>query len=124
MQTGDIVTREHYHNDIQFVVEEIINDKARLSGLKYRILADAEVGDLMISNRMVETPSVHQCLLSHNSKKEIFPQETSYVKILHIDGNRYYLKECLALYKKLGISAIGYSIKEENQPRNLKNLLI
>ncbi|MBE5962282.1 MAG: sporulation peptidase YabG [Lachnospiraceae bacterium] len=46
-----------------------------------------------------------------------------FVKILHIDANEEYLKECLKQYRKFNVQVIGISIKEEKQPMSILGLL-
>ncbi|MGL5750199.1 MAG: sporulation peptidase YabG, partial [Paraclostridium sp.] len=44
-------------------------------------------------------------------------------KVLHIDGDPEYLKICLDVYTKLGIPAIGKSIPENLQYKEIRSLL-
>ncbi|WP_167958801.1 sporulation peptidase YabG [Anaerosporobacter faecicola] len=128
MQNGDIVTRISYHHDTQFRIEDIKNKQARLCGLEYRLAADAAISDLELARSLTEPSNKQHCLVSTNIQVPLFLNEKSlgnnYIaKILHIDGNRFYLKECITLYKRLGIPVIGYPVNEEKQPRNIMNLL-
>ena len=46
MHVGDIVTRKSYANDINFIIQEIKEDQAVLSGVDFRLIADAKLSDL------------------------------------------------------------------------------
>lgn len=155
MKTGDIVTRNSYNNDITFVVENIYGDHVLLSGLDYRLTADAIISDLQIigaisinkhsnptssdksQDNMVSTSNrgiINDFLRWHNDRnktisEDIIPdsmdqfKSNCLVKVLHIDANEEYLKECLMLYKNLNVQVVGISIKEERQPMSILGLL-
>lgn len=136
MQTGDIVTRNSYHNDIHFIVEHISDNKVQLSGLNYRLSADAVISDLSLSSITQETPAqikppspiVPPHLTSTNIEKVLHKKEPltngkCFVKTLHIDSNKHYLKECMKLYNEIGIPVIGYQMSEDKQPKNILHLL-
>lgn len=44
-------------------------------------------------------------------------------KVLHLDGDKDYLENCLAEYRKLGLSVIGEYIPEKDQPGKVAQLL-
>lgn len=44
-------------------------------------------------------------------------------KILHVDGDPMYLDTCLKLYKQLSLNAIGFAIKEKDQPSQILSLV-
>ncbi|MDQ0902867.1 hypothetical protein QFZ80_006695 [Paenibacillus sp. V4I7] len=50
MRQGDFVTRKSYGGDVMFKIERIEQLKAILRGVDYRLLADAPLVDLTISN--------------------------------------------------------------------------
>jgi len=43
--------------------------------------------------------------------------------VLHIDGDPEYAMKCKDVYKKMGITAHVYNIKEQDQPKHVYNLL-
>ena len=47
MQKGDIVSRKSHNNDIIFVITGIDGNKAYLSGLYIRLVADSDLSDLV-----------------------------------------------------------------------------
>ncbi|MBS6041620.1 MAG: sporulation peptidase YabG [Clostridium baratii] len=44
-------------------------------------------------------------------------------KILHVDGDKDYMDTCLKVYKQLSLDAVGVSIKEEEQPDKIVDLV-
>lgn len=44
-------------------------------------------------------------------------------KVLHLDGDKEYLKNCLDEYKRLGLTAAGHYVPEKDQPNSVKGLL-
>ena len=122
---GDLVTRNSYSNDIVFTIIDISFEENiyYLKGLNVRLYADSTKEDLKYYEEQEEV---------HDDKKELldriknnFKMERSdyfYLpgKILHIDGDRDYLNECLDYYKKVGLLAIGKEAKEERIYENMR----
>lgn len=144
LKVGDIVCRRSYSGDVVFKIIEInrSNKTALLKGIHFRLLADAALDDLYkleskciqdyndkfngeareCINRIYKTRTVS----SRNKKSRGGNTENYYEipgKILHIDGDKDYLQECLRLYKNLEISAQGVFIPERKQPDMVQNLL-
>lgn len=44
-------------------------------------------------------------------------------KVLHVDGDQDYLENCIAEYRKLGLSVIGKYVPEKDQPGSIGELL-
>ncbi len=44
-------------------------------------------------------------------------------KVLHLDGDKDYLENCLAEYKKLGLDVVGEYVPEKEQPQKVAELL-
>lgn len=44
-------------------------------------------------------------------------------KVLHLDGDKDYLENCLAEYRKLGLSVVGQYVPEKDQPGSVGGLL-
>lgn len=115
MKINDLVTRKKYNNDILFRIIKIEKDKVILKGEFFRLIADADIEDL--------TP-----LEIRNKQKVVLPfisVEKNVIKgrVLHLDGDAYYLKKALDSYKEYGIDAVGYYLKEENMPLMIKTYL-
>ena len=152
MQTfniGDIVARKSYGYDVLFKVTRICGEMIDLIGITVRIIADAPVYDLKliskeeIQNRMkiIEKNSTSRLSRTYSGIKNRFNLRTSniyeqaiptYTKeaifkkpgvVLHIDGDTEYALKCKDVYKKMGITAHVYNIKEQEQPKYVYNLL-
>ena len=116
MRINDLVTRTKYGHDIVFKIIKIEKNIAYLQGEVLRLFADAEISDLRPSNggdKIYDIPTFD------NLKTSGFMNG----KILHIDGDEYYLKKAMAYYKDANISCIGYYLKEEEMPLNILGLL-
>lgn len=46
MNIGDLVSRKSYNSDIGFIIKEIQGNHVILSGIHYRLIADADIHDL------------------------------------------------------------------------------
>lgn len=116
MKVGDLVTRNKYNNDIVFKIIKIENQIAYLLGETIRLKADANLNDLKIyKEEKKEEKEVLE--LVRNSK-------LINGCVLHLDGDEYYLKKCLEIYKKYDIPAVGYFMNEELMPKKITELLI
>jgi spore coat assembly protein len=145
---GDIVGRRSYQCDLLFRVVEISDDEtnAELAGEDMRLIADAPVQDLVImdsqkQNEMREKLKEKENtsfrlirqdfhLLRHKSEYSAssgYKQDNSYFqlpgRVLHVDGDPYYLSKCLELYKKLNVPAFGIHIKEQEMPDRVIDLI-
>ena len=119
---GDLVSRKSYKDDIVFKIINIDNDKAYLKGVEVRLLADAPLNDLNITQVLKEddtdTININEFKSERNDEYFYLPG-----KILHIDGDGEYLDRCLKFYKSKNIYAIGKKIKEDNISIQLPALL-
>ena len=115
MKINDLVTRNKYDNDIIFRIIDIKENKAILKGEVVRLIADAILSDLrLVSLEEKKTLTLPKIKEEHNLLKG---------KILHIDGDEYYLKKAMDAYSKYNIEAIGYYIKESEIPYKIEALL-
>ncbi len=123
IKEGNLVSRNSYGNDIVFVVEKIIENKAYLKGFNIRLCADANLSDLVIVKEDIKE-DIRFINYLDNIKKE---QRDDYFyipgKILHIDGDEAYLSKSINFYKKANVLAIGIHEKEENFNNNILNYL-
>ena len=115
MEINSLVTRKKYKDDIIFRIIGINGNKAILKGEVVRLIADANLDDLRLffanEKRTFVLPKIKE---EENLLKG---------KILHIDGDEYYLKKAIETYSKYNISAIGYHIKEQEIPFKIEGLL-
>lgn len=116
MKIGDLVSRYSYKNDIIFRIIDKQNDKYILQGEEYRLIADADGSDLKveeIGKINVQLPSL------------VIKREANCIlgKVLHLDGDAYYLKKAMEAYQEYNIPAMGYYVQEKNMPYAVKTLL-
>ena len=117
---GDFVTRKSYNNDIIFKIIKIDNDKVYLKGIEIRLLADANIEDLVKSEKLLTDDFVKKDDVTRSSDEEFFYLPG---KILHLDSDGEYLSRCLSFYKENHLYAVGKKIKEENMKEQLPTLL-
>lgn len=142
MQKGDWVKRKSYGGDIVFTITEIKGSSAILEGVEYRLIADAELDDLVKINKkqepLLETRSaiahtIHWFEQDRKVRRFRFQQdadtedEVSYFempgKVLHLDGDQKYLDKSLELYTHLKIPVEGYHMEEQQMPEAVAYLL-
>ncbi len=120
-KVGDIVTRSSHRNDILFKIIQIKDDKCLLHGVDVRLIADAQLSDLVISNQIKNCRNNSSDDLSKKLDKSNYFYMPG--KILHIDADKDYLQKCLDFYKENNILAYGKNIKEKNIQAEIKELL-
>ncbi|MGM9971138.1 MAG: sporulation peptidase YabG [Anaeroplasmataceae bacterium] len=113
MQIGDYVTRKSHNNDIVFKIIGIDGNIASLSGARVRLIADSDIKDLILYNNKIDIDS-----LKINNIDGVING-----LVLHIDGDKDYLEECMKFYENNKIPAIGYFIDEEKMPFVIEDLL-
>ena len=133
---GDYVVRKSYGKDILFRIVNISAiGIAKLIGISFRVSADAPLGDLEKVEGMRYTEredttminiekNIKEILIKRNEpskgKMRMFEKPG---KVLHIDGDPFYLKLCIKYYGILGIEAAGEHIPEAEQPKYIKHLI-
>lgn len=145
MNIGDIVSRKSYNHDVWFKVQSIIGDRVILKGLYYRLIADAHISDLVrVSTRADSDDENDDDNIGNSIFKKWYKNQygvkenievnknydnhdistyKKFGKVLHIDGDKSYLKECLRQYEKLGVPVVGVSVEESSQPKMIMSLL-
>ena len=138
LQTGDIVARRSYRQDIFFRIVDVqtrgIARVALLKGLNLRLLADAPLADLE-----VKTPSevahyqrrddqlIYQRLRRVVNQRKIKEEKGEFFevpgRVLHLDGDEDYLNQCLKTYRQLGLEAKGVCLSETEQPKAIYRVL-
>lgn len=144
-QAGDLVTRKSYNHDLLFRIESIHQNTAILHGEAVRLIADADIGDLvkvdgrdlerrMKADREKEDFSYRLFRQDYQLMKEKREykategfQDISYfhlpAKVLHLDGDPIYLKKCIELYRKLGLQVHGVHVHEKRMPEEIGPLI-
>jgi len=117
----DLVTRKSYNNDIIFKVIKIENDIAYLKGVEVRLLADAQITDLVLYTEEIRDDFDVEISETDSERSNDFFYLPG--KILHLDSDGEYLDKCLKFYKEKRVFAIGKKIREENMANQLPALL-
>ncbi|HKM17377.1 MAG: sporulation peptidase YabG [Firmicutes bacterium] len=139
---GDMATRRSYGQDIVFYVRRILGTDppvAQLIGVNVRLFADSPLDDLIVLDYRVKpsSPSGLKAIIARVVFERAKPKpqrnyrleavRADYVpipgKVLHIDGEEHYLKQCLTLYRNLSVPVIGLHIPEAEQPRKIREVL-
>lgn len=153
MNIGDFVCRKSYNRDIRFVIKDLKENTAILSGIDYRLIADAKLNDLVplktrddASEEITEDVSsdesynhtlddkhdgfrITKYKTKADSEINVIPVNANLASdkkcglILHVDGDKSYLSDCLSYYKKKGVYAVGMNIPESSQPGLILELL-
>ena len=136
IEVGDYVVRISYNRDILFKVIEIKpNGIVKLKGISYRVIADAPLSDLELAGGMrftskendlmeqIQTTVKNLVLEKKIMKDKHKPILQKTGKVLHIDGDSFYLNLCMKYYDILGVNAIGENVLEFEQPRKISSLL-
>lgn len=136
IQVGDYVVRISYNRDVLFKVLEIKSDGiVKLKGISYRIIADAPMEDLELAGGMRFTnkesylmEQIQERVKMLVAEKKILKDQNKPVlqktgKVLHIDGDSFYLNLCMKYYETLGGPAVGENVLEFEQPKKIGGLL-
>ncbi|ASN03748.1 sporulation peptidase YabG [Virgibacillus necropolis] len=144
--TGDIVSRISYKHDLLFRISSISTDHATLHGKDLRLEVDAPLVDLvrveerdLVKKREKEKEEeefsyrlFRQDYQFMKEKRDYqatdgFHHESSYfhlpAKVLHIDGDRNYLKKCIELYQRIGLHVHGVYLNEKDMPLEIGPLI-
>lgn len=138
IKVGDIVSRKSYGSDNHFLVSKIIKKEdgttvCILRGLQYRIVADANLDDLIKhQHRDVYTRIYRDARETRKDtivrggavRISLFEKLRSRPgRILHVDAVDDFLDMCLKYYKDAGIRAIGHVASESDQPQIVAGLI-
>lgn len=143
---GDLVTRSSYQHDIIFRICKITDDTVVLHGEDLRLEADAPISDL----KKVKDRDVQEHIKKGKENEEysfrLFRQDYQLMKekrtydstagyaeddnffqiparVLHLDGDKMYLKKCIDLYKRIGLQVHGLHVGEQKMPSEIGPLI-
>ncbi|QHE50621.1 sporulation peptidase YabG [Pontibacillus sp. HMF3514] len=143
---GDIVTRSSYNHDLLFRVQAIQGSRVILYGEDIRLEADAPIEDL----KVVQTEELKRRKQKAKEQEEysyrLFRQDYQLMRqkrdyeassgykheapyfqlpsrVLHLDGDRLYLKKCIDLYEQLGLQVHGVHMNEKEMPHQIGELI-
>ncbi|WP_413377015.1 sporulation peptidase YabG [Alkalihalobacillus sp. 1P02AB] len=146
IKVGDIVARHSYKCDVFFRVIKMVDGQAELAGEDMRLLADAPLEDLKLVSAEERIKKREQVKEVEEKSYRLFRQDAKLMKqrseyegtdhyntepsyfelrgrVLHIDGDSFYLRKCTELYQKLGIPVYGVHLQEKEMPEQLESLL-
>ncbi|MEK3888931.1 sporulation peptidase YabG [Bacillus sp. FSL K6-3431] len=145
-----IVGRLSYQCDILFRVidmREIGGQQvAILSGKDYRLVADAPVIDLILISESEQLKKITEVRSLEEQSFELFRQDVDLLRltqeyketsmyrkelnsfqvpgrVLHLDGDAYYLEKCLDLYERLGVTVHGVHCNEKEMHLRIAELI-
>lgn len=137
-EVGSIVARRSYNQDLFMKILDIKSiigrpKKAILGGLNYRLLADAPLDDLVLKNhrevihyQLADSQEIYKKLHKLTFERKFKVTEEYFEisgRILHLDGDKEYLEQCLKIYRQLGLQAKGICISETEQPKAIYKIL-
>lgn len=101
--------------DLVFLIKSMEKNNYYLVGEDYRLTAKAHADELK------KAP-----VKEENDELELIRTNTPLVKgkVLHLDGDQYYLEKSMSTYQKFNIPANGYYIKEGEMKKMVVNLLV
>ena len=122
---GDFVTRNSYNNDILFTIIDIKDDIAYLKGIDVRLYADSSLDDLEEADVDYDTNKDRNDAKKIKDMLNLDRSEYFYLpgKILHIDGDKDYLRRCIDFYKDMHLEAYGVNLDEERFERDITSCL-
>jgi spore coat assembly protein len=145
LQAGDLVTRKSYHHDLLFRIKTVKQDVAILHGEAIRLIADAEISDLVkVSDRDLEKRKKEEQVKEEFSYRlfrqdyQLMKEKRNYkategyqnisyfhlpAKVLHLDGDPSYLKKCITLYRRLGLQVHGVHVDEKSMASEIGPLI-
>ncbi|WP_099158906.1 sporulation peptidase YabG [Virgibacillus ndiopensis] len=144
--TGDLVTRTSYNHDLLFRVASQTDGNVIIHGEDIRLEADAPIDDLArVQDRELEKRrksvkeqeefSYRLFRQDYQLMKEKRDYQTTEgyhypsrffqlpAKVLHIDGDRMYLRKCIELYQRIGLQVHGVHVDEKEMPFEIGPLI-
>ena len=122
---GDFVTRNSYNNDILFTIIDIKDDIAYLKGINVRLYADSRLDDLEEADVDYDTNKDRNDAKKIKDMLNLDRSEYFYLpgKILHIDGDKDYLRRCIDFYKDMHLEAYGVNLDEDDFSKEITSCL-
>jgi spore coat assembly protein len=133
MKQGDIVTRKSYGGDVLFKIHQISSQQAILRGVEYRLIADSPFSDLQVATNRVKAIEARSSFSQYVNTP--YPIDHSYHpnlvpycfelpgKVLHIDGDAFYLEKSMSMYRQWKVPARGFYIPEPQMMKAVVDLL-
>lgn len=143
---GELVTRKTYESDVLFRIASVDERIAILHGEAIRLEADAPLEDLIhVQDEELEERR-HKGKKQEEFSYRLFRQDYQLMKekrnyhltegyeqtikyfqlptkVLHLDGDKTYLRKCIELYRRLGLQVHGVHLEEKDMPVEIGPLL-
>src|SRR5699024_11919794 len=143
---GERVTRKSHNHDLLFRIAAISGDTAILHGEDMRLAADAPLDDLVrigkrdlkiLKQKIKEQEASSYRLFRQDYQlmkdKREYQSGDGYqhtagffqlpAKVLHVDGDRTYLRKCTELYNRVGLEVHGVYVDEKEMMHKVSSLL-
>ncbi|WP_017470349.1 sporulation peptidase YabG [Amphibacillus jilinensis] len=143
---GDLVTRTSHQHDILFRISALKEQVAILHGEDLRLEADAPINDLVkaserdiLTHEKQEKEQLDYSFRLFKQDYQLMKEKRTYestegyidhadffqlpARVLHLDGDRHYLKKCIDLYKRIGLQVHGLYIEESEMPLEIAGLI-
>ncbi|TSB45070.1 sporulation peptidase YabG [Alkalicoccobacillus porphyridii] len=144
---GESVTRISYQHDMLFRIVEIGQGTAMLAGEEMRLLADAPLEDLQVVSDIDKRKRRQKGKEKEDVSYRLFRQDAKLMKkrneydatsgyeaddaqffemrgrVLHLDGDAFYLQRCTELYERFGVPVYGVHLEEKKMPEQIESLL-
>lgn len=126
MDVASLVIHKEDIKKIIYVIDKIVDDKAYISGLNYRIRKVVRLDELMLATKEeIENENKYTKDYYLNVANTTYRNNKSYLlgRVLHLDGDKKYLDKCIELYKTIGVYANGVELDEKEMPQKIQGLL-
>ncbi|ALX49448.1 sporulation peptidase YabG [Lentibacillus amyloliquefaciens] len=143
---GERVTRKSHNHDLLFRISSITGDTAILHGEDVRLAADAPLDDLvyvkekdLAVRKQKEKEQVEFSYRLFSQDYRLMKEKREYesgdgyqhtagffqlpARVLHVDGDRTYLRKCMELYKRVGLEVHGVHMLEKEMPGEIGALV-
>ncbi|RYG72700.1 sporulation peptidase YabG [Lentibacillus lipolyticus] len=143
---GEMVTRKSHNHDLLFRIASVSGDNAQLHGEDVRLVADASLDDLVLVGKRDLEQRKKQGKQQEELSYRLFRQDYQLMKekreyqttngyqytesffqlpakVLHIDGDRMYLRKCIELYNRIGLQVHGVHLHEKEMPYEIGSLV-
>lgn len=126
MNVASLVIHKEDIKKIIYVVDKIVDDKAYISGLNYRIRKVVKLDELVLATKEeIDNENKYTNDYYLSVANTTYRNNKSYLlgRVLHLDGDKKYLDKCLELYKTIGVYANGIELDEKEMPQKIQGLL-
>ncbi|MFC4558546.1 sporulation peptidase YabG [Virgibacillus kekensis] len=143
---GELVTRKSHNHDLLFRIASVSGSEAILYGEDVRLEADAPLNDLvhveerdLKQRKQKEKEQLESSYRLFRQDYQLMKEKREYyisdgyqntasyfqlpAKVLHVDGDRTYLRKCIDLYNRMGLQVHGVHVNEKDMPFEIESLI-